>query len=242
MVVEVCLAGVAAAVAAQKGGASRIELCENLAEGGTTPSWGTMALAREKLSIPIHVMIRPRGGDFCYSDLEFEVMQRDVRQAASLNVAGVVFGLLTPEGEIDVKRTQLLMEAARPLAITCHRAFDVVPDPIAALDTLIALGVDRLLTSGQQATAWAGRELIRELVERANGRLHIMAGSGINAGNAAALIAATGVREIHVGSACTEVVAGLSQELPDSHQPTRRVSAARVQEIVEAVKPNEKRL
>jgi len=246
MVVEVCLAGIESAVSAQSGGATRIELCENLAEGGTTPSQGMIALVRKKLSIPVHVMIRPRGGDFCYSDLEFEVMQRDVATAVSLGVDGVVFGLLTPEGRVDVTRTRILMEAARPLAITFHRAFDVTADPLAAFEDLLTLGVDRLLTSGQQATAGEGRELIKQLQGRANGRLQIMAGSGINASNAAALIAATGVREIHVGSACTEMVRGQKMEeaavvaigkgMPESDQTTRRVSAVRVREIVEAVR------
>lgn len=246
MVVEVCLAGIESAVLAQSGGATRIELCENLAEGGTTPSQGMIALVREKLSIPVHAMIRPRGGDFCYSDLEFEVMQRDVATAVSLGVDGVVFGLLTPEGQVDVKRTRILMEAARPLAITFHRAFDVTADPLAAFEDLLTLGVDRLLTSGQQATAWEGRELIKQLQGRANGRLQIMAGSGINASNAAALIAATGVGEIHVGSACTEMVREqklgggavitVGKGMPESDQTTRRVSAVRVREIVEAVR------
>ncbi len=245
MMVEVCLAGVESAVLAQNGGATRIELCENLADGGTTPSQGMMALVREQLSIPIHVMIRPRGGDFCYSDLEFEVMRRDVATAVSLAVDGVVFGLLTPQGRIDVERTRVLMAAARPLSVTYHRAFDVAADPLAALEDLVALGVDRLLTSGQQATAWAGRDLIRQLQVKANGRLHIMAGSGVNAHNAAALITATGVREIHVGSSCTEWVpsrmvadktaVAMGTGTPEAEKVIRRVSAARVRELVAVV-------
>ena len=235
MIVEVCLVGVESAVSAQAGGASRIELCENLAEGGTTPGWGMISLAREKLSIPIHVMIRPRAGDFVYSDLEFEVMKRDVITAVSLQVDGVVFGLLTPDRDIDVGRTKELMDLARPLSVTFHRAFDATTDPLSALDDLIRLGVNRLLTSGQQATAWEGRELIRELVESANGRLHIMAGSGINAHNAAELIAATGIQEIHVGSACTEVIAS-NHSLPEANHSIRRVTARRVRKVVEAVR------
>jgi copper homeostasis protein len=246
MVIEVCLAGIESAVSAQTGGATRIELCENLAEGGTTPSQGTIALVREKLSIPVHVMIRPRGGDFCYSDLEFEVMQRDVAKAVSLGVDGVVFGLLTPEGQVDIERSRILMEIARPLAITFHRAFDVAADPFAAFEDLLTLGVNHLLTSGQQVTAWEGRKLIKLLQGRANGRLRIMAGSGINASNAAALIAATGLHEIHVGSACMEVVReqirrrvtviNMSKGTPEFDQTIRRVSAMRVREIVEAVR------
>lgn len=245
MVVEVCLAGVESAVSAQAGGASRIELCENLGEGGTTPSWGTIALVREKLSIPIHVMIRPRGGDFCYSDLEFEVMRRDVAGAVSLQANGVVFGLLTPQGHVDMERTRELIKLARPLSVTFHRAFDVAVDPLAALDDLLALGVDRLLTSGQRATAWEGRGLIRELQARANGRLHIMTGSGVNASNAAALLAATGIHEIHVGSACTEVVKGRGMRgetavhmgTTDDDNTIRQVSASLVRQIVAAIQP-----
>ena len=235
MVVEVCLAGVESAVSAQTGGATRIELCENLSEGGTTPSSGTIALTCEKLSIPVHVMIRPRGGNFCYSDLEFEVMRRDVATAVSLNAAGVVFGLLTPQGHVDMKRTQELIDLARPLSVTFHRAFDVAADPHAALDDLLTLGVDRLLTSGQQETAWQGRMLIKELVERVNGRIHIMAGSGINTNNAADLITATGISEIHVGSACAEIVQSTSKSLPESELITRHVSKARVRQIVQAI-------
>jgi copper homeostasis protein len=236
--VEVCLAGIESAVAAQAGGASRIELCENLGEGGTTPSQGTIALVREKLSIPMHVMIRPRGGDFCYSELEFEVMRRDVATAVALDANGVVFGLLTPEGQVNLERTRILIEAARPLAVTFHRAFDVTADPFTALEDLVRLGVDRLLTSGQQATAWEGRGLIKALQEQANGRIHIMAGSGLSASNAAKLMAATGVAEIHVGSSCTEWVTGASVigKTAEFAQPIGRVSAARVQEIVEAVR------
>ena len=245
MMVEVCLAGVESAAAAQAGGAGRIELCENLVEGGTTPSYGTIALARQQVSIPLHVMIRPRDGDFCYSELEFEVMQRDVATAASLGADGLVFGLLTPEGQVDVTRMRLLMAVTRPLSVTFHRAFDHAADPLAAFEDLLALGVDRLLTSGQEATAWAGRALIKALQARAAGRIQIMAGSGIHAGNAAQLIAATGVPEIHVGSACTEVVTGqmaarktavaIGSGPPEADYIIRRVSAARVREIVEVV-------
>jgi copper homeostasis protein len=225
MLLEVCLAGVESAVAAQAGGAGRVELCQNLAAGGTTPSYGTMALVRERLTIPVHVMIRPRGGDFYYADLEFEVMLRDVAAAKALAVDGVVLGVLTADKEIDVARTAVLINAARPLSVTFHRAFDVAADPRAALAALLDLGIDRLLTSGQQATAWEGRGLIRELVGWANGRMHILAGSGINPQNAAQLMAETGIREIHAGSSCAEMMA----------DGTQRVSVERVRGLVTAV-------
>ena len=204
--VEICLTGIESALAAQAGWAHRIELCENLADGGTTPSFGMMALVREKLDIAVNVMIRPRGGDFCYSDAEFAVMRRNVQAAKQVGVDGVVFGILKPDGTIDMERCKLLVEEIRPLSITFHRAFDMTRDPFAALDNLLELGVDRLLTSGQQPTAMQGQDLICQLQKRAGNRIAIMAGSGINHDNAAKLITATGVREIHVGSCCTEHV------------------------------------
>lgn len=244
MIVEVCLAGIESAVAAEAGGASRIELCENLAEGGTTPSWGTIALVREKVSIPIQVMIRPRAGDFCYSDLEFEVMRRDVATAVALGANGVVFGLLTAQGQVDKERTAILIEAARPLSVTFHRAFDVTADPLAAFDDLLTLGVDRLLTSGQKPTAWEGRALIKALQSRAAGRMSLLAGSGLNATNVAALIQATGINEVHVGSSCMALYAGqmlfgptavaIGKKSQESEQSIQRVSAQRVQTIVTA--------
>ena len=225
MLLEVCLAGVESAVAAQAGGAGRVEMCENLVAGGTTPSYGTMALVRERLTIPVHVMIRPRGGDFCYADLELEVMRRDIAAAKALGVDGVVLGVLTADKEIDVVRTAVLINAARPLSVTFHRAFDVAADPHVAFTALLDLGIDRLLTSGQQATAWEGRGLIRELVRWANGRMHILAGSGINLQNAAQLVAETGIHEIHAGSSCAETVA----------DGTQSVSVERVRGLVTAV-------
>ncbi len=206
--VEICLAGIESALAAQAGGAHRIELCENLADGGTTPSVGMMALVREKLDIAVNVMIRPRGGDFCYSDAEFAVMRRDAQAAKQAGVDGVVFGILRPDGSVDRDRCRALVEEIRPLSVTFHRAFDKTRDPFEALDDLLKLGVDRLLTSGHEPTAMQGKELIRQLQERAGNRIAIMAGSGINIDIAAELIAATGVHEIHAGSCCTEFVPG----------------------------------
>ncbi len=202
MLLEACLEGIASAIMAEEGGAGRVELCENLVVGGTTPSVGMMAVVKQRLTIPVHVMIRPRGGDFCYSDLEFEIMLQDVAAAKRTGVDGVVFGMLTEDKEIDMERTAVLINQARPLSITFHRAFDEATDPFATFDTLIDLGVDRILTSGQKPTAWQGRELIKELVKKANGRISILPAAGINAQNAAQLVAETGVTEIHAGSAC----------------------------------------
>ena len=173
---EACVDSVEAALAAQAGGADRVELCADLLEGGCTPSAGTIQLARRLLQIAMNVIIRPRGGDFCYSDVEFETMKLDIALCKQLRVDGVVIGLLTPDGSVDVERMRVLIELARPLSVTCHRAFDVSRDPLEALETLIGLGVDRILTSGQEPSPLEGLELIAELVERAGDRVIIMPG------------------------------------------------------------------
>ncbi len=153
VLVEACVDTVASALAAEAAGAARVELCAGLAEGGTTPSAGLMALACERLRIPVFVLIRPRGGDFLYSEAEMEVMRRDIRQAKTLGARGVVLGVLRPDGHVDEARTRVLVDEARPMAVTFHRAFDVTPDASAALEALVALGIDRVLTSGQARTA-----------------------------------------------------------------------------------------
>lgn len=197
LVYEVCVESVEAALAAQTGGADRVELCADLLEGGITPSAGTIAVAREMIHIRLHAIIRPRGGDFCYSDAEFAVMHRDVEMARALSADGVVIGALNPDGSVDAARTGALIAAARPMSITFHRAFDVTRDPFEALETLITLGVDRVLTSGQEVSALEGAEVIAELVRRAGDRIIIMAGGGIRERNVRRVVAATGVREIH---------------------------------------------
>ncbi|MBI5879785.1 MAG: copper homeostasis protein CutC [Chloroflexi bacterium] len=197
MTVEICIDSVASALAAQAGGAQRVELCDNLMEGGTTPSAGTITVVRAQVQIGLQVMIRPRGGDFCYSDLEFAVMRHDIATAKSLGVDGIVLGLLTPDGRVDAARTRELIAAARPLNVTFHRAFDVARDPREALETLVELDVDRVLTSGQEPTAYEGIDLIAELVRQAAGRISIVAGGGIHERNAGKIVAQTGVREIH---------------------------------------------
>lgn len=194
---EVCVDSVESAKAAELGGADRVELCDNLVEGGTTPSAGTIAVARENLAIKLHVIIRPRGGDFRYSSTEFEVMKRDINSAKNLGADGVVIGILLPDGTVDAERTRELVNIARPMSVTFHRAFDMTRDPFEALESLIGLSVDRILTSGQQATADKGVGLIHRLVERAGPRIVIMACGEIREGNVGAIIAATGVCEIH---------------------------------------------
>ena len=198
ILIEVCVDSVESAIAAERGGAGRVELCDNLLEGGTTPSAGAIAVARENLTIDLHVIIRPRGGDFCYSDTEFEVMKHDVGIAKQLGANGVVLGILNREGEVDRERTGALIELARPLRVTFHRGFDMTRDPYEALETIIALGAERILTSGQEASILEGLELITELIRRANHRIIIMPCGGVNERNIRKVIAASGANEIHV--------------------------------------------
>lgn len=198
VILEACVDSVESAIAAQVGGAHRIELCEDLLEGGTTPSAGMIEVCRERLKIPMHVLVRPRGGDFVYSDVEIEVMQRDIALARRLGAQGVVFGALHADGTVDVERTRALLGVSRPMLVTFHRAFDFTPDADAALDTLIALGIDRVLTSGQAPLAVEGISTLARLVLRANGRIGILAGGGLSEENIARVVQQTGVRELHV--------------------------------------------
>lgn len=195
---EICVDSLSSAISAEKGGADRIELCDNLVVGGTTPSAAMVELARKYLTIGIHVLIRPRSGDFCYSPLEWEVMKRDIEIAKSLGVNGIVTGVLRPNGEIDVDMMKEILQLARPLTVTFHRAFDMTRDPLEALDTLISLGVERVLTSGQKSKAILGVDLIRQLVQRAQNQIIIMPGVGISAANVKDIIANTGVKEVHM--------------------------------------------
>ncbi len=203
MKVEICVDSVGGALAAQRGGADRVELCDNLMEGGTTPSAGCIKLARRHLQIGLQVIIRPRGGDFLYTDLELGVIAEDIRQAKSLGADGVVIGCLTADGDIDLPTTRRLAELARPLNVTFHRAFDMCRDPSASLETLISLGIDRVLTSGQEATAWEGAELIATLQKQAAGRIIVMPGGGLTVRNIRKLVRATGVSEVHLSARST---------------------------------------
>ena len=197
IIIEVCVDTVESALAAQQGGANRVELCDNLLEGGTTPSAGAIEVALQRLNIGVHVMIRPRGGDFCYSDVEFDIMRRDVALAKRLGAHGVVFGILRPDGTVDTERSRALIELARPLSVTFHRAFDVTRDPYQALEDLIELGVDRVLTSGQEISVLEGLDLIADLVCKAAGRIIIMPGGGTER-NIKKVVSCCGVNEVHV--------------------------------------------
>jgi copper homeostasis protein len=233
ILVEVCVDSVESAIAAQEGGAARIELCSDLAVGGITPSAGTIVLARKQVQIGLHVIIRPRGGDFCYSELEFNTMQRDILVAKKFGADGVVFGILKSDNAVDVERTCVLVELARPMSITFHRAFDIVTDPLQSLEDIIQLGIDRILTSGQAATTMEGIDLISRLVQKANGRIIIMPASGINQHNIRTIIEHTGVKEIHVGKAVTRQV---EHPVADMFSTERSVvDAHKVRELVEAI-------
>lgn len=183
--------------AAVEGGAHRIELCANLAEGGTTPGYGHLRRCREEFHIPICPIIRPRGGDFLYNDAEFDIMRRDIILCRDLGFEGVVVGMLNADGTVDRERIARLVEAAYPLPLVFHRAFDRCRDPFEALETLIELGADRILTSGQKPTAPEGVALIRQLQEKANNRITILPGSGVTPENVKWLAEETGCNEFH---------------------------------------------
>ena len=195
---EICTDNVPSAIDAQSAGADRIELCDNLFEGGTTPGYGTIISARGNLDIKLHVLIRPRGGDFLYSDLEYDIMRRDIELCAENGIDGIVSGILLPEGSIDVERTTRLFEFAYPMSATFHRAFDMCKDPVSGLEDVIATGASRLLTSGLRNKACDGIELIRQLIIQAGDRIIIMPGGGIDETNAAQLITATKATELHL--------------------------------------------
>ncbi len=194
---EICVDTVESAIAAQEAGADRVELCDNLTEGGTTPGPGTIASARSNLTIAINVIIRPRGGDFLYTDLEYDIMRRDIEYCGELGIDGIVLGMLRSNGEIDIERTARLIELAQPMSATFHRAFDMCPDPMKGLEDVINAGADRLLTSGQKDKAADGIELISELVKKAGNRIIIMPGSGINNSNISMIARTSGAGEFH---------------------------------------------
>jgi copper homeostasis protein len=196
---EVCANSVASALAAQEGGAYRVELCDNLENGGTTPSFGQILQARKLLNIKLYVLIRPRSGDFLYSDLEYEIMAADVRGCIEAGCDGIVIGILKADGSVDKKRCKELVNMARSkgLGVTFHRAFDMTNDLNKALEDIIELGCERVLTSGGRTTAMEGASHIAHLVEQAAGRITIMPGSGIDEHNVTDLVHFTGVHEIH---------------------------------------------
>ncbi len=199
MIVEVCANSFQSAINAQAAGAHRIELCAELAVGGITPSFGLIKKVLGALSLPVHVLVRPRSGDFTYSKDEFEIIKEDIELCKQLGCAGIVSGVLNTHQGIDVERTQQLIALSRPLSFTFHRAFDWVPDPALALNQLMAMGANRILTSGQQRAAILGLDLLKALKHQAKGRIELLPGGGINPKNATEFKAA-GFSEIHVSA------------------------------------------
>ena len=198
LLVEVCVDSVASSLAAERGGAQRLELCDALFDGGTTPSAGMIAACKAAVSIPVFVMIRPRGGGFVYSDAERDVMRRDVVVARELGADGVVIGGLRPDGSVDLALVRSLVEAARELPVTFHRAFDLTPDLEASLESLADAGVQRILSAGGMSTAAEGAPVLAALVRQAGSRLIVMAGGGVREENVRSLVSVSGVREVHV--------------------------------------------
>jgi copper homeostasis protein len=197
VLLEICADSVESALAAERGGAHRIELCSSLLEGGVTPSSGLISTVRSRVGIDLYVMIRPRGGDFCYTAEEFETMEQDALTAKQLGANGIVFGILQEDGHVDVAKTRHLVEIVRPLKVTFHRAFDMSNNLEKSLDDIIRAGVDRVLTSGGEQKVEDGIPSVQKLNRAANGRLIIMAGGGISESNVHRVLAATQVKEIH---------------------------------------------
>ncbi len=185
---------------AQAAGAHRIELCDNPSEGGTTPSYGFIKTARENLSIELYPIIRPRGGDFLYSEIEFELMKADIQICKNLGCDGVVIGMLNSDGTVDKQRCKQLVDIAQPMGVSFHRAFDRTKDPFKALEDIISIGCERILTSGQKSVATDGVALLNELVKQANGRIIIMPGSGVRSDNVETLVKKTNATEFHTSA------------------------------------------
>lgn len=229
--------------AAVEGGAHRIELCANLAEGGTTPGYGHIRRCREEFQVAICPIIRPRGGDFLYNDAEFDIMRRDVVLCRELGCDGVVVGLLHSDGSVDSDRLARIIEDAYPLPVVFHRAFDRCRDPFEALEILVSLGVERILTSGQRPTAPEGVNLIRELQQKAEGRITIMPGSGVNPDNVRWLADETGCTEFHASlrrktKSPMEFVHPSFADDPDSYM-NNEILPEMVQKMVQALSPRD---
>ena len=242
---EVCAGSVASVKAAAEGGAGRVELCAALDEGGVTPSYGTMKRAREVKGININVLIRPRGGDFVYTEDEIRVMEEDIIIARELGMDGVVIGALLPDGKIDINTCHRLIACAGDMNVTFHRAFDMCCDPSSALEDIISMGCDTLLTSGQAGSAFEGIDMLRSLCEQSRGRICIMAGSGVNSGNAAVISSETGCPTLHA-SARKSVSGrmeyrreGVSMGTPGADEfSIMETSADEVRKIIDSIKLN----
>ncbi len=239
---EICANSVASCLEAQKGGAYRVELCAGIPEGGTTPSYGDIAVARELLTqTKLNVIIRPRGGDFLYSDLEQKIMLKDIEMCRKLGVDGVVIGCLTPDGDVDVQRNKELIDAAGEMSVTFHRAFDMCRNPFEGLEQIIELGCERILTSGQQPKAEQGIDLLKQLMEKAANRIIIMPGSGINEDNIAEIARETGATEFHL-SARESIKSGMQYRNPNIKMGGTTVVIDEYAELITSAKKVEETL
>jgi copper homeostasis protein len=200
LLLEVCAFNIQSAIIAQQTGAKRVELCENPADGGTTPSYGTIKQTREKIGIALYPIIRPRGGNFFYDEEEFAIIKQDILLCKQLGCDGISTGVHTQTGEIDTERLKRIAEWAYPMGVTCHRVFDATPDPFAALEAIITCGCERILTSGQKSAAPEGIDLLAKLVQQADGRITIMPGAGVRSANIETLINGTGATEFHTSA------------------------------------------
>jgi copper homeostasis protein len=233
---EVAVFNIESAIQAEGAGANRLELCENPNEGGTTPSYGTLRVVSRSISIPVFPIIRPRGGDFLYTDAEFEVMKNDITVCKELGFAGVVIGLLLPDGNIDKERTKILVALAAPMAVTFHRAFDRCNDPIRGLHDIIETGCKRILTSGQVPSAPDALDLLQTLVKEAGNKIIIMPGSGVRGNNIATIKKVTNAKEFH--SSARKVVPTNMQFTKESMQEILQnmlVDAADIQTMLAAI-------
>ncbi len=235
--VEICVGDLLSALEAGEGGADRVELCDRLEVGGTTPSAGTIAEACRRLTIPVHVLIRSRAGDFAPTEPEIAAMAHDVEIAKRLGASGVVFGMLDNDGAIDCEATARLIDLARPLSVTFHKAFDQAPDLDEALETLVDLGVDRLLTSGGRLTAEEGADALARLIARAGDRIGVIVAGSLTVANLPAVVARTKAREVHLGSAAVDRIRSSAAFAPrdGSTLDWRGVRAEKVRRIMEVV-------
>uniref|UniRef100_A0A3P8VEW9 Copper homeostasis protein cutC homolog n=1 Tax=Cynoglossus semilaevis TaxID=244447 RepID=A0A3P8VEW9_CYNSE len=220
---EVCVDSVESAVNAERGGAGRLELCSSLLEGGLTPSLGLLLVVKQYVKIPVFVMIRPRGGDFLYSEQEVEVMRKDIELMKSHGADGLVLGALTEDGRVDTELCTDLLVAARPLPVTFHRAFDMVDDPIMALETLVSLGFQRVLTSGCDSSALEGLPLIKRIIDQAKDRIVIMPGGGITERNLQRILEGSGAQECHC-SARSSRDSAMKFRMPRTWRKMTRIS------------------
>lgn len=236
ILLEICVFNTATAIAAAEAGADRIELCENYANGGTTPSYGYLKTIREKISIPVFPMIRPRGGDYFHTADEVNIILKDILLCKELGFEGVVFGLLNQDGTIDKESTAKLVAAAYPMEVTFHRAFDRCKLPYEALETLIECGCNRVLTSGQMPKVTDGINMVKKLVEQADNRIIILPGSGLNSSNVVNIIKETGVTEVHTSARIRVASSTLfrNEQMPEDFD-LDFVDAAEIQQINKAI-------